>query len=57
MAQHVKKGMQLAIGGHLKQSKWLDRTTGAQREAIRVRAGPSLNFRQTTLQAEAAAGL
>ncbi|CAL5227476.1 g10453 [Coccomyxa viridis] len=36
VAQHVKKGMQLAIGGHLKQSKWLDRTTGAQREAMRV---------------------
>ena len=36
MAQHVRKGMQLAIGGHLKQSKWLDRATGAQREAVRV---------------------
>ncbi len=28
--------MQLAVGGHLKQSKWLDRTTGMQREALRV---------------------
>ena len=36
VAQHVRKGMQLAIGGHLKQSKWLDRATGAQREAVRV---------------------
>ena len=36
VAQHVRKGMQLAIGGHLKQSKWLDRNTGMQREALRV---------------------
>lgn len=41
VAQHVRKGMQLAIGGHLKQSKWLDRTTGMQREALRVRTAPS----------------
>ena len=30
--------MQLAIGGHLKQSKWVDRATSMQREALRVRA-------------------
>ena len=30
--------MQLAIGGHLKQSKWVDRATSVQREALRVRA-------------------
>ena len=35
-AQHVRKGMQLAVGGHLKQSKWIDRTTGMQREVMRV---------------------
>ena len=35
-AQHVRKGMQLASGGHLKQSKWTDRTTGMQMETMRV---------------------
>ena len=35
-AQHVHKGMQLAVGGSLKQAKWTDKTTGQRREAIRV---------------------
>ena len=49
VAQHVKKGMQLAIGGHLKQSKWLDRTTGGQRESVRVGAGSSIDLASDSL--------
>ncbi|BDA41065.1 probable single-stranded DNA-binding protein at N-terminal half [Coccomyxa sp. Obi] len=36
VAQYVQKGMQIAVGGHLKQSKWTDKTTGQRREALRV---------------------
>ncbi|KAK9916287.1 hypothetical protein WJX75_000940 [Coccomyxa subellipsoidea] len=36
VAQYVYKGMQIAVGGHLKQSKWTDKTTGQRREALRV---------------------
>ena len=36
VAQYVHKGMQIAVGGHLKQSKWTDKTTGQRREALRV---------------------
>ncbi|CAL8466651.1 g6187 [Coccomyxa elongata] len=36
VAQYVQKGMQIAVGGHLKQSKWTDKITGQRREALRV---------------------
>ena len=32
----MHKGMQIAVGGHLKQAKWTDRATGQRREAVRV---------------------
>jgi single-stranded DNA-binding protein len=36
VAQYVQKGMQIAVGGHLKQSKWTDKMTGQRKEALRV---------------------